>query len=67
MLPGSVNVGIVRRMRKRLDMLGRQARRRVVGFFSKHGFREEYFLTLMAILIGVATGCGASGFFLLIE
>ncbi|MCH8964225.1 MAG: chloride channel protein [Planctomycetes bacterium] len=54
-------------MRKRLDMLGRQARRRVVGFFSKHGFREEYFLTLMAILIGVATGCGASGFFLLIE
>ena len=54
-------------MRERFNMLGRRIRRRLVSFFSRHGFREEYFLTLMAILIGVATGCGASGFFLLIE
>ena len=32
----------------------RRARRRVEHFFSKLGFREEYFLTVMAILIGGA-------------
>ncbi len=54
-------------MLKRIEISGRRLRRRVASFFSRHGFREEYFLTLMAIVIGVATGCGASGFYLLIE
>lgn len=45
----------------------RRVRRRVEHFFSKLGFREEYFLTVMAIVIGVATGFGASGFYYLIE
>jgi len=49
------------------SITGLKLRQKLVVFFSKLGFREEYFLTCMAIAIGVATGAGASGFYYLIE
>jgi len=39
----------------------------MVDLLARAGFKEEYFLTLLALLIGGATGVGAYGFFAAME
>ncbi len=40
---------------------------KIVALLARAGFKEEYFLTLLALLIGGATGVGAYGFFAAME
>ena len=44
-----------------------RARILILSLLARAGFREEYFLTVLAVLIGVATGTGAHLFFRAIE
>ncbi len=46
--------------------LGQRIRVRVTEFLGKAGFKEEYLLVLLAVLIGAATGLGAFLFYRLI-
>ena len=39
----------------------------IVGLLARAGFKEEYFLILLALLIGIATGFGAHLFYAAME
>ena len=52
---------------KRLAVRGQRLRHRIFRAITKIGFKEEYFLILVSILVGAATGVFAHLFFGLIE
>jgi CIC family chloride channel protein len=52
---------------RRLAIRGQRMRVRLTGLLTSIGFKEDYFLIVLAILIGGATGLGAHVFYLLLE
>ena len=55
------------RTTRRLTLRGQQLRVRLVKALTAVGFKDEYFLIVISIVIGVATGLGAHVFYYLIE
>ncbi len=52
---------------RRFALRGQRLRVRLINLLAKIGFKDEYFLIVMSIAIGGATGLGARLFFSLIE
>lgn len=52
---------------KKLAIRGQRLRNRIIGALGKVGFKDEYFLIVVSLLIGAATGLFAHLFFALIE
>ena len=68
-VPGSLETSLLKGMHAvgRLAVRGQRLRNRLIRAVGKAGFRDEYFLILVSILIGATTGIFAHIFFSLIE